>query len=284
MVTRKYERDNSLAAGLITAVLHAGVLLGALFIYFNAPAPAAVVEDMGVSVNYGTADAGTGNTQPTVATAPGPTTVQNFDHPAESTNPTPNPAQPPNPTPAAAAGGEKVATQNFEDAPVSHPSESNTGPSTVTAATSAAPARSANPRAILGGKRNLPGNTGNEGTGGGTGDQGKPNGDPNSTNRDGNGGGHGDIGTGFSLTGRTYVTRPNPPSDNSRAEGKITVRVWVDRNGKVVRAETSLAGTNISNSALQNKCEQAALTAKFNPNSEAQEEQVGNIYFVFKNQ
>jgi hypothetical protein len=62
------------------------------------------------------------------------------------------------------------------------------------------------------------------------------------------------------------------------------VKVWVDRDGVVRRAETSQVGTNIASGALQNKCEEAAKTARFNPAPDAPELQVGNIFFVFHNQ
>ena len=78
-----------------------------------------------------------------------------------------------------------------------------------------------------------------DGTGGGNGDQGKPDGDPNSRNYlggdgGGQGGGNGALKGGYSLRGRKKLSLPPPNQCNT--QGKVVIAIKVDKAGKVVDA------------------------------------------------
>ncbi|MBC7412804.1 MAG: hypothetical protein H7331_10175 [Bacteroidia bacterium] len=128
----------------------------------------------------------------------------------------------------------------------------------------------------------------------GTGDQGKPDGDPNSTNYKGNGGtgntpgdgGDGNKGTGsgkgpsYNMDGRKAKTLPTP-SFNVQESGKVIVEIFIDQQGNVIRANTGFRGSTTTNSTLLAKAKEAALRAKFSANDDAPEEQRGTIVYNF---
>lgn len=86
-------------------------------------------------------------------------------------------------------------------------------------------------------------------------------------------------GTGWSLKGRTAKALPEPRYDSPQ-EGKVIVKIWVDRNGNVVKAETSSKECTDEN--LKSQAEQAALKSKFSPDPNATELQTGTITYFFK--
>jgi colicin import membrane protein len=104
----------------------------------------------------------------------------------------------------------------------------------------------------------------------GPGNQGDPNGTPGSPNY-GPGGGSGNIG--FSLNGRKMVQRP-VIIEKSQDQGKVVVKIIVDRNGKVTKATAGERGTTATSAYLFRISEEAALKTKFDANP-ATEEQVG---------
>lgn len=70
---------------------------------------------------------------------------------------------------------------------------------------------------------------------------------------------------------------------SARATGSITVRVRVDRQGKVIRADyVSGSGTVASNLAARQSCENAALKSQFSVNYDAPATQTGTITYHFK--
>lgn len=120
-------------------------------------------------------------------------------------------------------------------------------------------------------------NGGSQGVTQGSGNQGKQGGDPNSNRYDGQ---PGQGGVGFSLAGRSSVALPHPSYDSNK-EGKIVVKIWVDRDGNVTRAEAPERGSTISNTAMVNQAKQAALKAKFSKSESAAEVQTGTITYTF---
>ncbi|MGE0635773.1 MAG: cell envelope integrity protein TolA [Bacteroidia bacterium] len=111
----------------------------------------------------------------------------------------------------------------------------------------------------------------------GPGNQGDPNGTPGSPNY-GPGGGSGNIG--FSLNGRKMVQRP-VIIEKSQDQGKVVVKIIVDRNGKVTKATAGERGTTATSAYLFRISEEAALKTKFDANP-ATEEQVGTMTFTYK--
>ncbi len=118
---------------------------------------------------------------------------------------------------------------------------------------------------------------GNEGQTSKPGDQGMENGDPNAKNYAGDGGSGGVT---FSLAGRKKKYLPKP-SRNFKEEGKVTVKIWVNRYGKVTNATVINKGTTTTNSYLRKLAVSAAMKAEFDSKPDAPEVQTGTITYVF---
>src|SRR5690606_37710551 len=111
----------------------------------------------------------------------------------------------------------------------------------------------------------------------GGGDQGNPEGDPNSPSRTG-AGGTGNSGN-YRLGNRQALSRPRPQY-NCPDEGRVVVKVQVNRSGKVVQAD---AGANIPggpasntiSSCLFEKATTAALNTTWQGDPNAPERQIG---------
>ncbi|MCF8343413.1 MAG: energy transducer TonB [Bacteroidales bacterium] len=113
------------------------------------------------------------------------------------------------------------------------------------------------------------------------GDPGKPNGTPGAENEDGKGG----SGDGFDVNlgdGRGYQNIPLPIY-NSDDQGKIVVKISVDRDGRVVNAIAGAQGTTNTDSELWKQAEQAALRAKFDSETDPSKPEIqqGTITYFF---
>lgn len=126
---------------------------------------------------------------------------------------------------------------------------------------------------------------GGEGVKEGPGDQGDPSGDPNSPNRTGgNGGGAG--GGNYMLGGRKALFKPKPEYQCD-AEGRVVVKIYVNREGKVTRAipgEKVPQGpaTTTTSSCLFDKARAAAMRTTWQGDSEAPATQIGFIIYNFQ--
>ena len=87
-------------------------------------------------------------------------------------------------------------------------------------------------------------------------------------------------GPAFSLNGRSAKSIPVPKYTEDD-QGKVVVKIWVDKNGNVTRAEPGDIGTTTSNQSLWAKAKQAALQAKFSVDMNAPEIQRGTITYTF---
>ncbi|MCR5445491.1 MAG: TonB family protein [Bacteroidales bacterium] len=239
-------------SGACTAVIM--LLVALVLISFGYDPPDPPIPEEGVEVNVGDSDFGRGDDpQPAVSSAtpsftPPPAqdnlaTQMTEPTPTLNATPTPSPTVAPQPT-------EQVAEQ----------------PKTP----------EINTRAIFPGNRNKNNGSGSQGVSEGTGDQGKPNGTTTSTNYEGNGGGNGN----YTLNGRTKVNLPLP-TYKSNVQGRVIIQIWVNREGKVTRAEFQPKGSSTTNGSLVNKAKEAALKASFNPDPNAPEEQKGTITYLF---
>ena len=99
-----------------------------------------------------------------------------------------------------------------------------------------------------------------QGIAGGTGNQGKPDGNADSKNYSGGGTGA----SSYSLNGRSIVGSVPKPQYQQNVEGIIVVTIEVDATGKVISARAGAQGTTIGDASLRKAAEQAALKAKFN--------------------
>ncbi len=120
--------------------------------------------------------------------------------------------------------------------------------------------------------------TGGEGDDNQAGDKGNPNGDPNASGYYGNGGG----GTGgnYRLGNRKALAKPKPTYDCNE-EGKVVVQISVDKAGKVINARPGVKGTTNSATCLLRRAKEAALKTRFNSDSNAPTKQVGSIIYNF---
>lgn len=260
--------DKNKYKGIAGTVVFHGLLL-VLFLFFGFRTPLPLPAEQGIAINFGTSDDGMGDVQP--------------DQPADS--------QEQNDAPAASnassstSNEQNAATQDVEEAPavkpVTKPSERPkpvTEPTKPTETPVEDPKPKVNPRALYPGSGSGS-SGGSQGETGKPGDQGKVDGTKD-TNKQGDGSTGGLTGDpAYSMEGRTLTQKPTI-SDQSQTEGKVVVTVKVNSRGEVFSAVAGARGTTLTNSAIQRKCEAAALKARFSPSD--REEQTGTITFIFK--
>ena len=248
-MNRNEKKDKSVAiAG--TIVVHALIVLVLFLMAFRTPLP--LPGEEGVEVDLGMMDQGMGNIQPEKPAIP------------MATQPQQQPSQ----------SKEEIVTQNDEEAP-SLEKPKNTKPKQEKPAEEPKP--TVNQRALFKGNNN-PQAGGSEGITGQPGDQGNPNGLADIKKYDGNGGkGNG---PGYDLGGRGAKSLHRPNDDFSE-EGIVVVDIWVNRQGKVTRAEVATKGTTVINSDMRQKAKQAALRSSFASDPNAPEEQHGTITYTF---
>ena len=242
------KKDKSVAiAG--TIVIHALVLLVLFFIIM----PTVELQgEEGVEVDLGMMDQGMGNIQPEKPAIPMAAQPQQQQNKSK----------------------EDIVTQNDDEAPAIEKPK-NTKPKQEKPTEEPKP--TVNQRALFKGNNN-PQAGGSEGVTGQPGDQGNPNGLAGIKKYDGNGGkGNG---TGYDLGGRGAKSLHRPNDDFSE-EGIVVVDIWVNRQGKVTRAEVATKGTTVINSDMRNKAKQAALRSSFASDPDAPEEQHGTITYTF---
>lgn len=233
-----------------TILVHALIVLILFLMAFRTPLP--LPGEEGVEVDLGMMDQGMGNVQPEKPAIPQAA----------------QPQQQPNQT------KEDIVTQNDEEAPAIEKPK-NTKPKQEKPVEEPKP--TVNQRALFKGNNN-PQKGGSEGITGQPGDQGNPNGLAGIKKYDGQGGkGNG---TGYDLGGRGAKSLHRPNDDFSE-EGVVVVDIWVDRQGKVTRAEVATKGTTVINSDMRQKAIQAALRSSFAADTNAPEEQHGTITYTF---
>ena len=109
------------------------------------------------------------------------------------------------------------------------------------------------------------------------GERGNPNGLKDIDRYEGNGGSGG--GPSYDLGGRGAKSISTPNRDFSE-EGKVVVDIWVDKDGKVQRAEIG-RGTTVTNSNMLKSAKRAALNSIFNKDEKASDLQRGTITYTF---
>ena len=245
------KKDRGIAV-IGTIVVHALVMLVLFLMAFRTPLP--LPGEEGVEVDLGMMDQGMGNIQPEKPAIPQAAAPQPKQEKSEEENLTQNDEEAP------AIEQPKTPKPKPQEKPVEQP-----------------PQPKVNDRALFKGS-NTSQAGGSEGITGQPGDQGKPNGLAGIKQYEGNGGkGNG---PGYSLGGRGAKSL-HRPSDDFSEEGTIVVDIWVNRDGKVVRAEVSPKGTTLINSEMRQRAVQAALLSAFVSDPDAPEEQKGTITYNF---
>lgn len=278
-----FEQKKNTKAAAWTLGIHSVLLLIFLLCKYTLPAEAKV-EDMGMEVNLGTSDNGSGTDQP-----------EDMDDPAAA-----NAATATNAASAANSNDRELNTTDDNDAPtvnINHPkpvtkpnrqpgnNTPNRRPSannTNTNATVTAPAQS--PRYVYAGatgkggnsaQQNSPGTS--EGIGTGNGDMGVPGGTPGASNYTGTPGSGNGSSMRVSIKGRTLVDRPDPKAE-FREGGRVVIHVTVNRDGAITKYDVRQFG----NATIRSLAIQKLKGVRFNSDPKALPEQFGDITFDFR--
>ena len=243
------KKDKWIAAGG-TLIVQSLVVLVLFLLAFRTPLP--LPGEEGVEVDLGMMNQGMGEVQPETPAIPQAAT----------------------PPPTTTKSDDELATQDSEEAPTIEPKKTQK-PKETKPAEPTQP--KVNQKALFKGSNN-PQQGGSEGITGQPGDQGNPNGLKGVKQYDGQGGkGNG---AGYDLGGRGAKSLNKPNNDFSE-EGIIVVDIWVNQNGKVVRAEISNKGTTLINSTMRAKAKESALRSTFATDKNAPEQQHGTITYTF---
>ena len=248
------ERQRNTISVALTVVIFG--LLWIFLLLFSLKRPYPPPPEFGVEVNLGSSIDGMGNIQPDI-----PANVSQFVPPSSSANehlatqvdsdialPTQREPREPRPT--------HTPTQEQQTQPVQEPQ--------------------INQAALF--PPRTPTQGGNEGTTGRPGDQGQPDGTREGTAMSGGGGGGGGIS--FNLAGR-QANNLATPEYNSPDQGTVVVRIWVNSDGVVIRAEAGQRGTTVNDRTLWREAERAAINSRFMADRNAPEPQVGTITYRF---
>jgi len=224
----------------------------------------------GIAINFGTSDVGQGEIQPT--------------EPIQS-SPQPTPSQPEN------SKDDDVLSQDDDSPVVVPPKKEVTKPKITTTETTKPKTETPKPSketttaldALLNGPKTDGKTDGGHGQDGLPGDKGDPSGSiyANSFYGSGTGDGTGTgKGTGWGLAGRKLAGNSKKIQDCNES-GKVVVKIWVNRQGNVVKAERSQGTTN-TNPCLVNPAIETAKSFKWQPDSNAPETQIGFVVVNFQ--
>ena len=122
--------------------------------------------------------------------------------------------------------------------------------------------------------------TGSEGDDNKSGDKGQPDGDPYATSYYGSPGSGSGTG-GYGLNGRSLVSKGKVQQECNQ-EGRVVVKIVVDRNGKVISAIPGVKGTTNNNPCLLEPAKKTAFMHKWNLDSNEPSQQVGFVVVNFK--
>ena len=110
--------------------------------------------------------------------------------------------------------------------------------------------------------------------------KGNPNGDPYATTYYG-APGSGSGGGGYGLNGRSLVSRGKVQQECNE-DGRVVVRIVVDRNGKVIQATPGVRGTTNNAPCLLEPARKTAFLHKWNLDGNAPAQQIGFVVVNFK--
>ncbi len=121
---------------------------------------------------------------------------------------------------------------------------------------------------------------GSEGDDNMAGDKGQPDGDPYGISYYGSPGTGSGTG-GYGLNGRSLVSKGKVQQECNE-EGRVVVKITVDRNGKVIDAQAGVKGTTNSHPCLLEPATKTAFMHKWNLDSKAPSQQIGFVVVNFK--
>ncbi len=238
------------------------VLLLILMFYFGLgymiPPP-----ETGISVNFGTENVGSGAVQPKeeVKTAPQKEQVQNEQTEQDNTN----------------EKTEDVLAADQEDAPVIAPKKTKPKPKKEKTPSKSTQDALSN---ILNSPKSDGKSDGSEGNDTKAGDKGQAGGDPYANSYYGSPGTSG-TGVTYGLKGRALVSTGKVEQECNE-EGRVVVKIEVDKNGKVISAVPGVRGTTNNHPCLLDPAKKTALMYRWNLDSDAPTRQIGFVVINFK--
>jgi outer membrane biosynthesis protein TonB len=135
--------------------------------------------------------------------------------------------------------------------------------------------------ALMGGLNNSDGTAqGSEGDDSQPGDKGQLNGDPYATSYYGSPGSGSGTG-GYGLNGRSLANQGKVQQECNE-EGRVVVKIIVDRNGKVIDATPGVKGTTNNHPCLLEPARKTAFLHSWNSDSKAPNQQIGFVVVNFK--
>lgn len=234
----------------------------------------------GIAVNFGTSTTGKGEVQPTTPIKSAPI--------SEVTPPTPTPPENDNTltqeddSPVVVTPKDKKKTKKDtpkETKPVKNPVDNN---KEKVKETPKKPSKTTNNAldAFINGPKSDGDSKSGHGDDATAGDKGKIDGSIYANSFYGNGSGNGSgNGTGWGLKGRKLAGNSKKIQDCNES-GRVVVKVWVNRQGNVTRAEPTQGTTNNDNCLIQPAL-QTAKSFKWQPDSKAPKTQIGFVVINF---
>jgi outer membrane biosynthesis protein TonB len=278
------EQPINIKASAWTIGVHIVLLLLLIFIKYSVPVVTQPTPEMGMEVNLGTDENGSGNDQPMLVDEPAPAKTSVSYKLASHENNEPKDIlkteEPDAPAVAPVATVSKTPKHIIEKQTHKTTPKKVELPAENTAKANTVPQR---PRYVYNGSTgkggnsattNMPGKS--EGNTFGNGDRGVPSGTPGAANYTGTPG-KGTGGISHTLSGRSIVAFPSPDAD-FREGGRVVIRVTVSKAGVIVNKQIVSA----SNAELRTIALRKVEKIRFNKSDDAPEEQFGNITFVFK--
>ena len=274
----KHERNSA----KITALL---MLILALLLFVMGPPYLDPPTEYGVAVNFGTTDFGSGNVQPKKPIKAEP---KEINKPTEETPTESKPEE------SVTDKVEDVVTQESEESIKIKKQKEAVAKAKAEAERVEREKREAEEKKrkeqeekkkkldeLMGGIGKSDGEeTGSEGDDNQAGDKGQPDGDPYAQSYYGDPG-TGSGGVGYGLNGRGAPTKTVFKQDCNES-GLVVVRIEVDRNGNVTKAEPGVRGTTNNASCLLEPAKKIALSHKWRADSKAPTRQVGFVSVNFK--
>jgi outer membrane biosynthesis protein TonB len=285
----EFESKKNLRATSYTAVVVAVLLL--FFFLWKWPLQTFIAPALeeGIEVNLGNSDQGLGEDQPFLPGKPAPSDAQNYTPPPKTevskeedvkdiaTNDkdeeAPEIKKPPVTKPEATKVPEKDVVKDKpvkNPQPVSNPTPPAPKPKAVF--------KGVNGTGTGGNEADSYKKGGNQGIAGGSGDQGRPGGDPDSKNYTGGGRGNSGVSVSRGLQGRSIVRTPSF-EDEFNENAKVAIDVRVDASGNVISAEYQPRGSTTSDPSMKAIAIRKAKQVKFNSSSS---ESAGTIVFNFR--
>ncbi|CAN5440083.1 hypothetical protein BH10BAC3_BH10BAC3_23530 [soil metagenome] len=286
-MTNQFEQQKNIKAGGYTIGITAVLLLLFFLISWRIPAQEEPLLNEGIEVNLGNSETGLGDVPPTMPGDPAPEQAEQVSAAPKSSPPAEEPvtSDQDNNEPDAPVVPKKVANTTVKPKPQTN---QNIPPTTKPKEEPPAPPQP-KPKAVLGAYKGGTGNGGNsqdqfnnvknQGIAGGTGDQGKANGNINSDNYKGDGGsGNSGVAISRGLTGKRITKFPSF-EDDFNENAKIAVDIKVNENGSVVSAVYSSRGSTSGSATLKSIAIKKAFQLKFNSGDD---ESSGTVIFNFR--